>query len=131
MSFSSDAKAELCQLRVDKKSVALAECYGALLYGNCFSAREARIITASPDVAERLPRLFKRAFNLGFDLLPPAGAPGKRPWLSPSGTSSPASLRLSGPSRTAPSATMSTSACWRTRAVWRPLSGAHSSPAAA
>ena len=78
MSFSSDAKAELCQLRVDKKSVALAECYGALLYGNCFSAREARIITASPDVAERLPRLFKRAFNLGFDLLPPAGGAGKK-----------------------------------------------------
>ena len=81
MSFSSDAKAELCQLRIDKKSTALAECYGALLYGNSFSAREARFITASPDVAERLPRLFKRAFNLSFDLLPAQTGVGKKSLL--------------------------------------------------
>ena len=81
MSFSSDAKAELCQLRIDKKSTALAECYGALLYGNSFSAREARFITASPDVAERLPRLFKRAFNLSFDLLPAQTGGGKKSLL--------------------------------------------------
>ncbi len=81
MSFSSDAKAELCQLRIDKKSTALAECYGALLYGNSFSAREARFITASPDVAERLPRLFKRAFNLSFDQLPAQAGGGKKSLL--------------------------------------------------
>ena len=81
MSFSSEAKAELCQLRIDKKNIALAECYGALLYGNSFSAREARFITASPDVAERLPRLFKRAFNLSFDQLPAPESAGKKTLL--------------------------------------------------
>ena len=81
MSFSSDAKAELCQQRPDKKSLALAECYGALLYGHSFSAREIRLITASPDFAQRLPRLFKRAFSLSFDLCPEAGQSGKLRFL--------------------------------------------------
>ena len=81
MSFSSDAKAELCQQRPDKKSLALAECYGALLYGHSFSAREIRLITASPDFAQRLPRLFKRAFSLGFDLCPEPGQNGKQRFL--------------------------------------------------
>ena len=81
MSFSSDAKAELCQLRVDKKPLALAEAYGVLLYGNAFSARELRIITASPDFARRLPRLFKRAFGLEFDQLPAENAAGKRSFV--------------------------------------------------
>ena len=81
MSFSSDAKAELCQQRMDKKSLALAECYGALLYGHSFSAREIRLITASPDFAQRLPRLFKRAFSLSFDLCPEPGQSGKQRFL--------------------------------------------------
>ena len=67
MSFSSQAKAELCQLRADKKSIALAECYGALLYCHTFSAREIRLITGSRDFAQRLPKLFKRAFGFEFD----------------------------------------------------------------
>lgn len=70
MSFSSDAKAELCQQKIDKKCCAVAECYGVLLYCSTFSAREIRIITASPEFAQRLPRLFKKAFSLGFDVLP-------------------------------------------------------------
>lgn len=78
MSFSSDAKRELCQVKIDKKCCALAECYGALLYCNTFTAREIRVITASPDFAARLPRLFRRAFALGFDQLPDAAAAGKR-----------------------------------------------------
>lgn len=81
MSFSSDAKAELCQQRMDKKALALAECYGALLYGHSFSPREIRLITASPDFAQRLPRLFKRAFALGFDLCPEPGQSGKQRFL--------------------------------------------------
>ena len=67
MSFSSDAKAELCAQRPDRKCCAVAESYGVLLYCNTFSAREIRIITASRDFAARLPRLFKRAFSLSFD----------------------------------------------------------------
>ena len=59
MSFSSRAKAELCQLRIDRKCCAIAESYGVLLYCNTFSAREIRIITASPDFAARLPRLLE------------------------------------------------------------------------
>ena len=70
MSFSSEAKAELCQQRPDKKCCALAESYGVLLYCNTFSAQEIRIITASPEFAARLPRLFHRAFRVGFDRTP-------------------------------------------------------------
>ena len=78
VSFSSQAKAELCQTRPDKKCCAVAESYGALLYCNTFSSREIRLITASADFAARLPRLFKRAFGLSFDQLPPTEGAGKK-----------------------------------------------------
>lgn len=81
MSFSSDAKAELCRLRLDRKCCALAEAYGVLLYCNTFSPVEIRIITASEDFSARLPRLFKRAFGLAFDRVPPEGAAGKRTFI--------------------------------------------------
>lgn len=81
MSFSSDTKRELCTARPEKKCCALAESYGVLLYCNTFSAREIRIITASRDFAARLPRLFKRAFSLSFDVLPPENAKGKSSFL--------------------------------------------------
>ena len=81
MSFSSEAKAELCRERPEKKCCALAESYGVLLYCHSFSAREIRIITASDDFAARLPRLFRRAFGLGFDTLPAEGAPGKKSFV--------------------------------------------------
>jgi len=52
-----------------------AEAYGVLLYANSFSFREIKIITANPDFARRLPRLFKRAFDLSFDsLTEPSGS---------------------------------------------------------
>lgn len=78
MSFSSDAKAELSQIRLDRKCCALAECYGVLLYCNTFSSSEIKIITASPDFAARLPKLFRKAFNLNFDVLPPEEGSGKK-----------------------------------------------------
>ena len=78
MSFSSEAKRELCALRLSKKCCALAESYGALLYCNTFSAREIRLITASPHYAARLPALFKKAFGVSFDVLPLEDASGKR-----------------------------------------------------
>ena len=81
MSFSSDAKTELCQQRLDKRSLALAECYGALLYGHSFSAREIRLITGSPAFAQRLPKLFKRAFGLSFDSLPEPNPGAKQRFL--------------------------------------------------
>ena len=78
MSFSSEAKKELCRDRIERKDDAVAECYGVLLYCNSFSPREIRIITASPHFAARLPRLLKRAFSLTFDTLPPENVSGKR-----------------------------------------------------
>ena len=78
MSFSSEVKAELCRQPLDKKNIALAECYGVLLYCNSFSPRELRIITASPAFAERLPKLFRRAFSLSFDHVSPEKEGGKR-----------------------------------------------------
>ena len=73
MSFSSDAKAELCRTLPQRKCCAQAECYGILLYANRFDRREARIVTESEDLAARLPALFKKAFRLTFDRLPEPG----------------------------------------------------------
>ena len=81
MSFSSDAKAELCRERLESKSAAVAESYGVLLYCHSFSQSEIRIITASDAFAARLPRLFRRAFSLDFDVRPEEGATGKRSFL--------------------------------------------------
>lgn len=77
MSFSFDTKNELCRLPVQKLCCARAEAYGILLYCNTFSATEVRIITENPNFAARLPKLFKRAFNLQFDRQPEPGIPGK------------------------------------------------------
>ncbi len=78
MSFSSEAKAELCLQKIEKKNCAIAECYGILMYCNTFSPTDIRIITANADFARRLPRLFRRAFSLEFDYLPEENCRGKR-----------------------------------------------------
>ena len=77
MSFSSNVKAELCKDSLSKKSCAVAEGYGVLLYCNTFSSTEIRIITESRDFAARLPRLFKKAFSVSFDQEPAAHDRGK------------------------------------------------------
>ena len=77
MSFSFDAKNELCRLPVQRLCCARAETYGILLYCNTFSSTEVRIITENPNFAERLPKLFHRAFGLRFDRQPEPGAEGK------------------------------------------------------
>lgn len=81
MSFSSEAKAELSQIRLDRKCCVLAECYGVLLYCNTFSSSEIKIITASPDFALRLPKLFRKAFNFGFDVQPSEEGSGKKSFI--------------------------------------------------
>ena len=78
MSFSSDVKAELCRAELGVKPCAVAECYGVLLFCNTFSSKEIRIITGSDDFAARLPRLFTRAFGVGFDEHPGPNERGKR-----------------------------------------------------
>jgi len=73
MSFSSDAKSELCEIALDRPCCVRAEAYGALLYGNTFSTTEVRLITESEKFAERLPMLLERAFGIAFDRLPTEG----------------------------------------------------------
>lgn len=77
MSFSSNVKSELCKDTLSRKSCAVAESYGVLLYCNTFSAQEIRIITESRDFAARLPKLFKKAFGIAFDLEPAERERGK------------------------------------------------------
>ena len=81
MSFSSETKAELCSAKIERKCCAVAECYGVLMYCNTFSPAEIRIITASEAFAARLPRRFRRAFSLGFDVLPAESTGGKRSFI--------------------------------------------------
>ena len=81
MSFSSETKEELCRLPLSRVCCARAESYGVLLYCHTFDGREIRIVTANAGFAQRLPRLFRRAFDLGFDVLPAEGAEGKRTFL--------------------------------------------------
>ena len=81
MSFSSETKDELCRVPLSRPCCALAEAYGVLLYCHTFDRREIRIITAGDSFAQRLPKLMKRAFSLGFDVLPPEGAAGKHTFL--------------------------------------------------
>lgn len=69
-SFSSGVKAELCRERLSRSCCARAEAYGVLLFCNTFQEREIRIVTTTPAVAQRLPRLFRRAFQLDFDAQP-------------------------------------------------------------
>ena len=70
MSFSADVKQELCRAPLSRKCCAQAEAYGILLYCNTFSSGEIRIITESDALAQRLPSLFKKAFQITFDKLP-------------------------------------------------------------
>lgn len=77
VSFSATAKAEICRAVPSKGCCALAECFGILLYGNYFGDNGIRIITESRDFALRLPKLFRKAFDLEFDSFPSMAAPGK------------------------------------------------------
>lgn len=70
MSFSFNAKAELCRIPAHRRCCALAECYGILLYSNTFRKELIRIVTENAEFAARLPRLFHKAFSLDFDQHP-------------------------------------------------------------
>ena len=77
VSFSANAKAEICRNVPAKPCCALAECFGVLLFCNSFRSDSIRIITESREFASALPRLFKKAFGLSFDTLPEIETPGK------------------------------------------------------
>lgn len=76
-SFSGSAKSEICRIFPQRHCCALAECFGVLLYGNCFTPQSIKIITENPDFAALLPKIFKKAFSISFDQTPAAGASGK------------------------------------------------------
>jgi hypothetical protein len=95
MSFSSETKEELCRTGLSRSCCALAEAYGVLLYCHTFDRREIRIITASDAFAQRLPRLFRRAFDAAFDVLPPREGAASAPFSSPT---APGSSRSCPPS---------------------------------
>ena len=68
MSFANDVKNELCRVPLSRHCCAVAEAYGVLLYCHTFTTREIRIVTACDAFAERLPKLFRRAFGAHFVL---------------------------------------------------------------
>ena len=77
VSFSANAKAELCRVFPSKRCCALAQCFGILLFCNSFSGDGIRIITESREFAQVLPKLFQRAFDLTFDQQPHPEDTGK------------------------------------------------------
>ena len=78
VSFSAGAKAELCKNLPAKHCCALAECFGILLFCNSFGNDGIRIITESHEFAQRLPRLFRKAFSVNFDFQPEELGAGKQ-----------------------------------------------------
>lgn len=70
ISFSASAKAEVCRIMPQKRCCALAQCFGVLLYCNSFGSDGIKIITESREFAHLLPKLFKKAFSMSFDVLP-------------------------------------------------------------
>ena len=81
MSFSSDAKEEICRQKLDRRCCSVAESCGVLLYCHTFSPDVIRISTSNTYFISRLPRLFRKAFGFSFDILPPEDAVGRRSLL--------------------------------------------------
>ena len=77
VSFSGSAKAEICRSLPQKRCCALAQCFGVLLFCNSFTGDSVRVITESREFSLLLPQLFKKAFGVGFDVLPEKNATGK------------------------------------------------------
>ena len=78
LSFSSEVKKELCRAPLQRKCCALAESCGVLLYAGTFTSGEVRIVTENAEFAQRLPKLFQKAFSVTFDALPEENGGGKR-----------------------------------------------------
>ena len=77
LSFAATAKAEICRAFPPKRCCALAQCFGILLFCNSFGADGIRIITESREFAQALPKLFKKAFSVNFDVVPEMETSGK------------------------------------------------------
>lgn len=70
MSFAVEIKKELCREKLSRPCCVLAEAYGVLLFCNLFSPDRIRITTQCVPFAQRLPKLFRRAFRVSFDAMP-------------------------------------------------------------
>ena len=81
MSFSYDTKMELCGLKPESWCCARSECYGMLLFGNTFSAREIKIVTENKTLGGRFVELFELAFSITFDILPQADKSGRQAYV--------------------------------------------------
>ncbi|MDO5444112.1 MAG: DNA-binding protein WhiA [Eubacteriales bacterium] len=81
MSFAGDTKAEICRLKIERCCCAIAESCGVLMYGNMFSPERIKISTANDTFSARLPKLFKKAFNIEFDIQPGTGKEGRRSFI--------------------------------------------------
>lgn len=78
MSFCADAKCEIARFVPGDEKSALAECFGILLFSNLFQADCIKIVTECPEFAKLLPKLFRKAFGVGFDNLPQETGSGKQ-----------------------------------------------------
>lgn len=76
-SFSGSAKAEICKEFPQRPCCALAQCFGVLLFCNSFGSDGIRIVTENREFSQGLPKLFRKAFGLNFDILPSPDATGK------------------------------------------------------
>jgi len=77
VSFAGSAKSEICRVLPQKLCCAVAQCFGVLLFCNSFSGDGIRIITECKEFALALPKLFKKAFGVRFDILPDSASSGK------------------------------------------------------
>lgn len=77
MSFSADAKCEIAKIIPGDEKSALAECFGILLFSTLFQHECIKIVTESGEFAKLLPKLFRKAFGIGFDALPQDYGQGK------------------------------------------------------
>ena len=85
LSFSYDTKNELCRLVLEDPACAAAECYGALMFCNTFTAREIRIITGNGTLGRRFVEMFEAAFSVSFDIQPELGKKGKQAYIITNG----------------------------------------------
>ena len=81
MSFSYNAKSELCRLTLENNCCAVAECYGMLLFGNTFNMREIRIVTGNKVLGKRIVDMFLAAFKTSFDIMPDEEESGKQAYV--------------------------------------------------
>lgn len=77
LSFSAGVKAEICREVPAEYNAALAECFGILLFCNSFGRDGIKIITESVEFSRILPKLFRKAFGLTFDVMPEDEQSGK------------------------------------------------------